>query len=178
MSNPFGSRYNEASLAKVRFSKEDAKSMADWMKKKSDFLLFTGTPGCGKTYFAAAVWNYNRANRIYPTCRGWKEHDLLGNIRTKMENGRDYLEDAKELCDDELIIIDDLGSTGVNEWRNEVYFTIIDYRYSSRKPTIITTNLDKNKLAMDVGQRIYSRLMAQDNTFIDMQGIDLRKHPL
>ncbi len=145
------------------------------MKEKRDFLVFTGTPGCGKTYFAAAVWNYNQDHKIYENCRGWKEHDLLGSIRTQMNNGRDYLEDAKQFCDDQCVIIDDLGSTGVNAWRNEVYLTIVDYRYSSRRPTIITTNLNKDKLLLDVGDRIYSRIMASENTFIDMQGTDLRK---
>jgi DNA replication protein DnaC len=176
--NPFGDRYHSASLAKLRFSKEDAENMVKWIKGKKDFLVFTGTPGCGKTYFAAAVWNHNQEHKIFNTVRAYREHDLLGKIRTMMNNGRDYLEDAKELCDDELIIIDDLGSTGVNEWRNEVYFTIIDYRSSSRKPTIITTNLNKDKLSVDVGMRIYSRLMDRENTFIEMQSTDLRQHGL
>jgi len=172
--NPFGDRFDQASLAKLRFSKEDAQAMSDWLKGKRDFLVFTGNPGCGKTYFCAAVWNHNRQHKVFETARAWKESELLGRLRTQMNNGRDYLEDAKEMCDDELVIIDDIGSTGVNDWRNEVYFTIIDYRSSTRKPTIITTNLNKDRLAVDVGTRVYSRIMAKENTFIEMQGKDLR----
>lgn len=153
-------------------------AVMQWIKGKKDLLLFTGTPGCGKTYFCAAMWNHDQDNNIFESCRLWKEADLLERIRTQMNNGRDHLADAKELCDDELIIIDDIGCTGVNEWRNSVYLTIIDHRVSSRKPTVLTTNLSKDALAVDVGLRIYSRVMAHENTFVEMLTGDLRRNPI
>ena len=61
-----------------------------------------------------------------------------------------------------LLIIDDLGAERKSEFMQEQVFNIIDARYRSGLPFIITTNLtaDEIKKPQDVGySRIYDRIL-------------------
>ena len=79
------------------------------------------------------------------------------------------------MIDDEFVIYDDLSSTGVTEWRKEIVFEMIDYRYSSMKPTIITTNLTPAEIKQTYHERVLSRMFAKENTIIIIDGKDNRK---
>ena len=85
-----------------------------------------------------------------------------------MENATgDYRDAIEYLTDDDLVIFDDLGSSGYTDWRKEVLFEFIDLRYSSKKPTIITSNLTRQGLVTAVGERGVDRLLASENTIIE-----------
>ena len=61
-----------------------------------------------------------------------------------------------------LLIIDDLGAERSTEFAQEQVFNIIDARYRSGKPMIITTNLtaEEIKNPQEVGYaRIYDRIL-------------------
>lgn len=94
-----------------------------------------------------------------------------------MENsGGDYLTTVKYLVDHDFLILDDIGSSGFNEWRTEVMFDTIDQRYESRKPTVFTSNLTRDELAIGLGDRGASRLFAKENLIIEMHDVkDQRK---
>ncbi|MGN1165917.1 MAG: ATP-binding protein [Lachnospiraceae bacterium] len=70
-------------------------------------------------------------------------------ISVLMRNMGDFLnmswENRKELCGDiaryELVIFDDLGMERSSEFGLETVFRVINARYESGKPTIVTTNL-------------------------------------
>lgn len=82
-------------------------------------------------------------------------------------------------ADDDLVILDDFGSSGANEWRTEVLFEFVDYRYREKKKTIVTTNLSRNKIATDYSKRLASRLFASENVHIDLsEAPDLRAQGL
>lgn len=46
----------------------------------------------------------------------------------------------------DLLIIDDLGKEQCTEWSMSILYTIINDRYESMKPTIITTNYNEDML--------------------------------
>lgn len=137
-------------------------------------MIFTGSAGIGKTYFAAAAFDY--AQNIHNTCRYWKELDLLKAIRSQMSSGSgDYLETLEYLIDDDFVIIDDIGSSGLNDWRKEVIFAAIDYRYNSMKPTILISNFSPEEFKEFFHERVGSRLFSKENYIINVQdGHDLR----
>lgn len=61
-----------------------------------------------------------------------------------------------------LLILDDFGMERDSEFGKEIIFQVIDARYQSRKPMIITTNLSMNTLqnpADTSGKRIYDRIL-------------------
>ena len=64
-----------------------------------------------------------------------------------------------------LLIIDDLGIERNSDFALEQVFNVIDSRYRSKKPLIITTNLTLSELnnAADIAhKRIYDRILRDD----------------
>jgi DNA replication protein DnaC len=53
-------------------------------------------------------------------------------------------------------VLDDLGAQQSSPWANEKLFQLLNYRYNSRIPTIITTN---NTGLQGVEERIRSRMI-------------------
>lgn len=82
--------------------------------------------------------------------------------------GGDYLDTVKYLVNHDFLILDDIGSSGFNEWRTEVLFDTIDQRYESRKPTVFTSNLTREELTKGLGSRGASRLFAKENLIIEL----------
>jgi len=92
-----------------------------------------------------------------------------------MSQHGDYIDSLKYAVDDDYVILDDLGSTGVTEWRKEIILEFIDMRYESQKPTLITSNLSTNEIFEAYGKRAYSRLFCDETTLLDFGTIDWRR---
>lgn len=126
-------------------------------KADSKGLLLYGTCGTGKTYYAACIANA-LIDKGY-TCRMTNFATLINEMQGKFDGKQDYLNSLNR-CD--LLIIDDLGIESSSEFRREVVFNIIDSRYRSGKPFIVTTNLtpDEIKGAKEIGQqRVFDRVL-------------------
>lgn len=114
----------------------------------------------------------------FATYRIYDEYTLLEKVRQSIAQYAysDYTTSLKLLLDDELVIINDLGSCAVNEWREEVLFTALDMRYNSMKPTILTTNLSKEDFKEIYHSRVVSRIFAKDNIILELdEAIDWRQ---
>lgn len=152
------------------------------MKNPKDMLVFHGSPGIGKTYLCAALTEWSIKN--FNTRRYHKEEDILRRLRKGISEGiGDYLIDLEFMIDDELVILDDVGS-GINpdkvtyrdlEFRREVFYSFLDYRYNRRAPTIITSNFTRKEFLEVYSERIESRLFATENTIIEIFGDGLDK---
>lgn len=81
---------------------------------------------------------------------------------------RDQLADMRAT---DVLALDDLGSSRINEWTRELLLPVIDSRWSQGRPTIITSNLDD--LDDKLGERITSRL-AHGATVVVLEGDDRR----
>lgn len=114
------------------------------------------------------------------TVRAYSERKLFERLRDGISTGQgDYLANLHYLIDDDLIILDDIGSSGHNAWREEVLMEALDYRYKDGKKTIITSNLTKAEFKSIYGDRIASRLFAAENTLLNLFGMpDLRQEGL
>jgi len=145
------------------------------MKKPQNFLVYCGNAGIGKTYLCSALMEWIVPN--FNSFRYWNESELLKRVRSGMEDFKgDYLETLKLLIDDDIVIIDDIGSTGLNEWRKEIIFDAIDERYNTMKPTIITSNFSRKEFESLFHERLSSRLFAAENIIIEIHdGNDLRR---
>lgn len=143
------------------------------MEKPVNFLVYLGNPGCGKTFMCSAMTEW--AMSTFQWFKYYNERELLSKIRKSMDGKGDYLEELDYLLDSHLVMLDDLGSSGVNEWRQEIWMEAIDLRYSSRKPTIITSNFTKAEINEKFHERISSRLFAHGNVVIELpNGEDFR----
>lgn len=118
----------------------------DEILKLNDGLLFKGNCGTGKTFLANCICNF-LIDKGYGVL-SFKLADYLRVLREDFEKktgleGR-LLEAIKEA---DLLFIDDLGSEKVSEdWGKEKIYSLIDTRYGSRKPILITTNLNAQEM--------------------------------
>ena len=172
----FGKRFKGAKLSRVSLPRSAVRKVLGWIKKPKHFLVMVGPAGTGKTYFCAAMLDemIDKVRHI----RAYDERTLLKKVRNSIgESSKgDYLDCLRVLLDDDLIILDDIGSSGHTDWREEVLMEAIDYRYYSMLPTIVTSNLYKKEFFETYGQRITSRLFAAENTIIDLSDMkDLRE---
>ena len=169
----YGERYVNATLSGLLMPSEDIKKLHKWLSHRKNMFIYQGNPGCGKTYFCAAMINY-----CYPrfdSCRAWKEDKLMEELRSGINKNHDYSHNLCLMIDDEFVIYDDLGSTGFTNWKSDVVFELIDERYSSMNPTIITTNLTVNELKQQYHERVISRMFAKENTIISAMTEDYRQ---
>jgi DNA replication protein DnaC len=126
--------------------------------KKSLGLLLWGDVSSGKTFYAACIANalINKEIPVYMTNFSRILNQLTNGFS---DNRNEYIDSLNKY---KLLIIDDLGIERKSEFAMEQVFNIIDSRYRSNKPMIITTNLtlDEIKNPSDTMQkRIYSRII-------------------
>lgn len=143
------------------------------MEKKEDMLIFCGNPGVGKTFLCACLVEWALLN--FSSFRYYNETQLLTRVRDSIEGHGDCMKELTQLLDDPLIMIDDIGSNKLNEWREEILFSAIDMRYNSRMPTIITSNFNREQFEKNYNRRLSSRIFAKENIVIEIHnGPDFR----
>jgi len=145
------------------------------MKKNGKGLLFYGSVGTGKTYISACIANA-LIDKGYP-CLVTNFARLVNTISGKFEGKQEYIDSLSEYA---LLVIDDLSAERNTEYMNEIVWNIIDARYRSGKPLIVTTNLTAQELnspAEISKQRVYSRLMEMCIP-LEISGKDRRKQKL
>ena len=122
-------------------------------------LFITGSVGSGKTHLVSAIIDY--IARVYKR----KVDDLifitsvnlLSRIKFSFEN-KTTESLLKKLEAADLLVIDDLGIEKSSDWTYEIFYKIIDSRYSNLLPVIITSNLTDTELKEKMSERIVSRL--------------------
>lgn len=148
-----------------------------WMDMYRDNigLLLWGDVGNGKTYFAACIANYLIDHGVPVLMTNFIR--LANALSGYDEDKNAYI---KSLDNYKLMIIDDLGAERQSDYMLEQVYNVIDSRYKSRQPLIITTNLALNELKnpSDIKySRIYSRILEMCVP-IAFRGADRRKEAL
>ncbi len=110
----------------------------DYAEHPQGFIVFTGEYGCGKTHLAAAIANAiaQRGNSVAFVV----VPDLLDHLRATFAPGSavSYDQRFEETRSAPYLVLDDLGTESATPWAREKIFQIIDYRYVTKLPTIIT----------------------------------------
>jgi len=119
------------------------------------WLLLMGGYGVGKTHLAAAVahhWRQKSTKVMFITVP-----DLLDYLRVTYDPGAGSSFDQRfqAVRKAEYLVLDDLGTENATPWAKEKLFQIIDYRYVTALPTLITTASELEQL----NERIRSRVM-------------------
>ena len=138
----------------------------DSMLKENVGIIFFGNKGTGKTFYASCIYNALKAKRVLV---GFTSTPNLMNILSKW----DKTEIFDEIARAKLLIIDDLGAERGNEYSAELIYSVIDARYKTGKPTIITTNLDYDDMKREEDlwrSRIYDRVIEMCPVPIQMTG--------
>ena len=130
----------------------------DEVKELGLGLLLWGDVGTGKTYGAACI-----ANALIERLVSCRMTNFIRVANVLSGEGRD----AKNQCIDDLVsypllVIDGLGAERSSEYIQEMVFEVIDARYRTGLPLIVTTNLTPEYLKNPekvTYSRIYDRIL-------------------
>lgn len=140
----------------------------DDMRRENSGLLLWGNTGNGKTFAAACIAN-ELIDRGIPA--------MITSFPRILNAGYDKQEIIEQVRYYPLLVIDDLGAERSSEYAMETVYTVIDERYKSKKPLIVTTNLTLDELCkpknMDY-QRIYDRVIEMCTPLV-FKGDNLRR---
>lgn len=127
------------------------------MLEDNQGLLFYGNVGTGKSFAAACIGNY-----VMSCLRPVVMTSFVKILQqfSSFKNG-DEEELIDRLTEPDLLILDDLGAERNTDFALEKVYNVIDSRYRSRKPIILTTNLTLKEMKENTDiryARIYDRV--------------------
>lgn len=178
--------FSDPTLADVRFDKDDnpdselGKIARNYVDNFDHFyatgrgLVFTGVVGTGKTFYAACVANalVDKKLRVKMTSISRCVSEIMAGVLSENEY-IDYLQKY------DLVIFDDLGVERNTPFMNDKLYNIINSRYNSQKPMIITTNISLSQLGSQDGipldrERVFDRIL-KACTPIEFNGDNIRR---
>lgn len=145
---------------------KDAKTMAAMKRYVEKFpqmlengtgLMLYGNVGSGKSFAAACIANALIENGT--PCLMTNFQRIVNKLQNGFAGKQEYIDSLQKF---DLLIIDDFATERKTEYMAEQVTSIIDARYRSKLPLIITTNINPRDLMSADGigeQRIYSRIM-------------------
>jgi DNA replication protein DnaC len=156
-------------------------------------LLLLGPSGLGKTHLSVAVLKELIKKGV--PCLFCDYLELLKQIQNSYNPSSETSELGllRPIFDTEVVVLDDLGAQKPSQWVWDTVSLILNSRYNSKKPTIITTNTIDGRSATAegvegpkratrietlgdrVGERMRSRLFEMCR-FIQIQGEDYRSN--
>ncbi len=125
-----------------------------YAQEPQGWLTIVGASGTGKTHLAAAVANL---------CMGQGTPvffamvpDLLDHLRATFspQNELTYDELFERVKNVPLLVLDDLGVQSSTPWAQEKLFQVLNHRYVTRLPTVVTSNVPVEQMEA----RLQSRL--------------------
>ncbi len=129
----------------------------DTMQEENIGYLLWGGVGTGKSYFAGCIANALMEQEVAVRMTNFAL--ILNDLTASFEGRNEYI---SRLCRAPLLILDDFGMERGTEYGLEQVYNVIDSRYRSRRPLIVTTNLSLQDLqhSQDTAHaRIYDRLL-------------------
>lgn len=126
----------------------------DDVRKNGAGLLLWGGIGSGKTYLAACI-----ANALLEQGKKVLMTDFVSITNISMYDIQEYVQ---SLSTYDLLIIDDLGAERKTEYAVQNIFDVVNRRWESGKPLIVTTNLSLEDIHQETDLakgRIYDRLL-------------------
>ncbi|MFW6056065.1 MAG: ATP-binding protein [Chloroflexota bacterium] len=154
-------RFDNFEFRRVELSREEQQNLEmaftlanEFAQQPEGWLVFQGRNGCGKTHLAAAIANY-RLERNEPVLF-LVVSDLLDYLRAAFgpESRVSYARFFDEVKQSPLLILDDFGEQSATPWAKSKLFQLLNHRYNSRLPTVITTSLTLD----DIETRMVARL--------------------
>lgn len=171
----------EQTVDSLREAHRRARTFVDVFPAVDKGLLLRGRHGVGKTHLAVAMLREIIATK---GARGYfyETRELLKLVRdTFAAPGESEMDVLRPVLDADILVLDDLGAEKTSEWVQETLGLVVNTRYSERRPTIFTTNLDDsadttnpNSMYVQLGARTRSRLFEMCH-WVDMEGPDVRE---
>jgi len=153
----FGNKVKEKEIRRVKVTSEDLTSLRKavhaavmFAEEPEGWLVLLGGSYCGKTHLAAAIGNYRidlGGQAILVELA-----DLLDYLRQTFRPTSDVSFDRRfnEIKATPLLILDDLKESGASSvWAEDKLYQILNHRYSTNLPTVITSTLKPEAFAVN-----------------------------
>jgi hypothetical protein len=154
--NDIGNTHHDVLFEKIEQSQGKIDYLKKFVAKPNGIIIMRGKPGQGKTYCALGVCEYFTRTSVSANVTTQKqllEKWLENNTTQKYSN---YFRKLKEI---NLLVIDDFGTSDISPGFMGFIMDLINTRMQwNDRGTIITTNLDKNKLSDFCGDALMDRL--------------------
>ncbi len=161
--------FSDSEMREWTFANDDGKdaktmgAMKRYVEKFSEMLengtglMLYGNVGSGKSFAAACI-----ANALIESgtpCLMTNFQRIVNKLSSGFSGKQEYIDSLQKF---DLLIIDDFATERRTEYMTEQVTAVIDARYRSKLPLIVTTNINPRDLMSADGigeQRIYSRIM-------------------
>ena len=136
------------------------------------WLVLVGETGRGKTHLAAAIKNVVGDSAVFITVPRLLDHLRATYAPASLVT---YDRAFNRFLNAKVLILDDYGTHSSRPWAEEKLFQLINHRFNSPLPTVLTTNIrfdDSNRLSPATQQevRVFSRVL--DPLISTVVGID------
>lgn len=131
----------------------------DEMFARGKGLLLYGPTSTGKTFLSSCIANALLEKRVPLIVTSLIK--LTGNSSIFSKDAANQRNFLRGMNNARLLILDDFGAERDTEYKMEQVYEIIDTRYESKRPMIITTNLSLQEMQDDKDRRrkrIYERI--------------------
>lgn len=132
---------------------------AKWEEIKADNmgLLLYGPVGTGKSFYAACIANALIEKEIPVMMTSFSR--IVNTLQNSFGGRQEYIDN---LVSYPLLIIDDLGAERGSDYMMEQVYSVVDARYQSGLPLIVTTNIPIEEVLEPADlkyKRIYDRII-------------------
>ncbi|MDP2660678.1 MAG: ATP-binding protein [Dehalococcoidia bacterium] len=125
------------------------------------WLVLMGASGCGKTHLAAAVSNHcmSMGRQVFFITAP----DLLDHLRLTYHPQSEVSFDElfEHVRNVPLLVLDDLGAQSATPWAQEKLIQLLNHRYISRLPTVITTSTPLKEMQDHLRMRLTDPSLSQ-----------------
>lgn len=151
-------------------------------REEADSFIYYGRTGTGKTYLAACIGHelLRQGNRVFfvsftEMMQRLAQYRILLNSFNPDPLNLDRATTFYRLIHDaDMLIIDDLGSgSGDSGTHSSEMIQLLDDRFAKKRPVIITSNLDLEKIQRRYDERLLSRILGSMKP-IRLYGQDVR----
>ena len=137
-----------------RLFSDACRASAEYAENPSGWLVLVGPNGSGKTHLAAAVANHCIKSELVV----FFIHvpDLLDHLRATYSPTSEltYSDLYMQVVEAPLLILDGLGAHSSTPWAEEKLQQVINHRFNSELPTVVTTASDLNDLDPYIRSRL------------------------
>jgi DNA replication protein DnaC len=176
---PTGRSNDPVSQKLFQLTLDEARKFAE---EPRAWLVIVGPVGSGKTHLACAVANYRISHghpAFYITAA-----ELLDHLRAAFSPGSEieYDELFEQIKDSPLLVLDNLNYSATTAWSKGKLDQLLEHRFNSKLPTLITTSSPieefENDYAGHISDPDFSKVLILKKQSSSLQSLDSLDLPL